>query len=96
MLLVGGLETLQASSVEAGGIFLLVSRSGLAGGSPQQQSLARMGEAFYSIAQTLGFLPWVAVLAQGESLEHQWGKRLLNSFSLPPRGWLPLRKSPHW
>ena len=34
VLLVDGLGTSQVSSVKAGGIFLLVSRSGLAGGLP--------------------------------------------------------------
>ena len=36
VLLVDGLETSQVSSMKGGGIFLSVSRSGLAGGSPQQ------------------------------------------------------------
>ena len=36
LLLVDGLETSQVSSMKAGRIFLLVLRSGLDGGSPQQ------------------------------------------------------------
>ena len=42
-----------------------------------------------------GFLPWVVVLAQGVSLEHWWGKRLLNSFPLLPQGRLSLGKPLH-
>ena len=92
-LLVDRLETSQVLFVKAGRIFLLVLRSGLARGSPQQQPLVRMGTAFDPIQQTLWFFPWVMVLAQGVSLEHQQGKRLLDSFL--PRGQLLLGKPPH-
>ena len=47
VLLVDGLETSQVLSVKAGGIFLLVLGSGLSGGSPWLQPLARMGVALY-------------------------------------------------
>ena len=43
------LETSQVLSVKAGRIFLSVSRSGWARGSPQQQPLAGMGAAFNPI-----------------------------------------------
>ena len=49
VLLVDRSETSQVSSMKAGGIFLSVSRSGLAGGSAQQQSLARKGATLYPI-----------------------------------------------
>ena len=48
-----------------------------------------------SIPQTLVFSPSVGVPAQGTFLECQWGKRLLNPFSLLPWGWPPLGKPPH-
>ena len=54
VLLVDGLETSQVSSVKVGGIFLLVLRSGLAGGSPRWQPLAGTGLALYPIQQILG------------------------------------------
>ena len=41
VLLEGGWETSQVSSRSMGRTFLLVSKSGLAGGSPQQQLLAK-------------------------------------------------------
>ena len=94
VLLVNGPETSQVSSVKAGGIFLLVLRSGLAGGSPQWQSLAGVGVAPYPILQILGSFPWAAVLTKEVSLEHQQGKSLFNSFHLLPQGWLPLGKPP--
>ena len=89
VLLVDRSETSQVLSVKASGIFLLVLGSGLVGGVPQWSSLVGMGVVLYLIPQTLGFPPWIAVPAQGVSLECQWGKRLLNSFPLLPQGQLP-------
>ena len=88
-LLVDGSETSQVLSVKAGGIFLSVSRSRLAGASPWQQPLAGMGAAFDAIPQILQFFPCIAVLVQGVSLECWQGKGLLNSFPHPPPGQLP-------
>ena len=78
-----------------GGIFLSVSKSGLAEGSPWQQPLARMGAAFDPIWWILWFFPWVVVPVQGVSLGHWWGKGLLNFFPHTSLGQLPPGKPPH-
>ena len=65
VLLVSRPETSKASFVKADGIFLLVSRFGLAWESPWWLPQARVGVAPYPILQILGFFPWVAVLTGG-------------------------------
>ena len=65
VLLVGRLETSQASFMKADGIFLWVLRSRSAWESPKQLPQAGVGVTPYPILQILGFFPWVAVLTGG-------------------------------
>ena len=81
VLLVDGSETSQVSSVKAGRIFLLVSRSGLAGGSFWWQSLARMGVAFNPIPQTLGFFPLGCGSSTGGIFGTSAGEEVVELFS---------------
>ena len=63
-----------------GRIFLSVSKSRLAEGSPQQQLLAKMDVIPYPIQQTSWFIPWVVVPVQGVSLGC-WGEGVVKPFS---------------
>ena len=89
-------ETSQVLSGSKGRIFLSISKSRLAEGSPQWQLLAKTDVIPYAIQKTSWFIPWVVVPVQGVSLGCQVGKGLLNLFLHMPLGRLIPKRPPHW